>query len=253
MDLDGACCLVVGGGRKVGRALALQLAAHGCHVAVTYRTAVDEAREVARQIVAGGRRGAAVPMDVSARLDATHAVAAASEALGGLDAVVYAASGPFVPMPPQAIDEDLWNASFDVLARGLFFVAQAARDHFIGSEPRAGAGKERGTIVALTDVGAEIPWASFAGHCSAKAAQLMLVRVLAKAWAAEGIRVCGVAPGPMDVEDDPRREASLRAAARSPSGRLVQLSELFSGVRECLENPGLTGINLVVDAGFSLA
>ena len=59
------------------------------------------------------------------------------------------------------------------------------------------------------------PSAAFAGHGAAKAAQIALVGSLAKAWAGDGVRVCGVAPGPVDLPDDPRRAATLGAAARS--------------------------------------
>ncbi len=80
----------------------------------------------------------------------------------------------------------------------------------------------------------------------------MLVRVLAKAWAAEGIRVCGVAPGPVDIADDPRREASERAAARTPLGRLSLPSEIAAAVKLCISSAAMTGVNLPVDGGALL-
>ena len=86
-------------------------------------------------------------------------------------------------------------------------------------------------IVALTDVLGAAPSAAFAGHGAAKAAQIALVASLAKAWAADGVRVCGVAPGPVDLPDDPRREATLRAAARAASGRPVAPGEVARAVR----------------------
>ena len=52
---------------------------------------------------------------------AADLVAAAAAALGGLDALVYAASGPFVPQQPEQIDEETWDASLDTIAKGFFF------------------------------------------------------------------------------------------------------------------------------------
>jgi pteridine reductase len=183
-------------------------------------------------------------------------VRAAAAALGGLDAVVFAASGAFEPRPPEAIGEHEWDTSMDVLARGLFFVAQAAHEQFL-TQPGAAASSasavpERGVIVALTDVGAVQPWAAFAAHCAAKAAQLMLVRTLAKAWAGDGIRVCGVAPGPVDLTDDLRREASARAAAQLPSGRLIRPQDVAAVVELCITTSGMTGTNVMVDGGALL-
>jgi 3-oxoacyl-[acyl-carrier protein] reductase len=110
----------------------------------------------------------------------------------------------------------------------------------------------RGVIVAITDVGGEAPWAAFAAHSAAKAAQIALVKALAKAWGPDGVRVCGVAPGPLDLADDRRREASERAAARTVLGRLQRPAEVGAAVRFCLENDYVTGQNLIADGGFLL-
>ena len=104
-------------------------------------------------------------------------------------------------------------------------------------------------IVALTDVLGTTPSAAFAGHGAAKAAQIMLVASLAKAWATDGVRVCGVAPGPIDLPDDPRREATMRAAAKSATGHLVDSAEIARAVRFMIACDALTGVNLPVDGG----
>jgi gluconate 5-dehydrogenase len=256
VDLEDCRCLVVGGARHLGRELALSVAAAGGAVIVSSR-APEPAREAADEIAALGRRAAAVAGDVGTRLDAHHLVRTAAQPFGGLDAVVFAASGPFEAHPPQEVDEQAWDAPMDVVARGLLFVAQAARDQFLAQTPRPASGPpdahpERGVIVALTDVLADRPFAAFAAHCAAKAAQVMLVRVLAKAWAADGIRVCGVAPGPVDISDDPRREATERAAARTPLGRLSLPSEIAAAVKLCVSSAAMTGVNLPVDGGALL-
>ena len=178
----------------------------------------------------------------------------AAAALGGLDALVFAASGPFQPQPPQRIDEAAWDASLDTIAKGFFFVATAAHEVFAaGAGGRtAGPVPDAGVIVALTDCMGLQPWASFAAHGAAKAAQIHLVKQLARAWAPDDIRVCGVAPGPVDLHDDPHREATLRAATRGEWERLVPPQSIGAAVRFCLETPGVTGANVVVDNGTLL-
>jgi len=182
--------------------------------------------------------------------------------LGGLDALVFAASGPFVPRRPEEIDEADWDASFDVVAKGFFFAACAAHDVFVGAgdgrtpggAPAPGASAPmRGVVVAITDYLGIQPWAVFAAHGAAKAAQIHLVKELARAWAGDGVRVCGVAPGPVDLEDDEHREATLRATARMAEERLVTPAQVSAAVKLCLENDGMTGVNVVVDAGSLLS
>ena len=255
MNLAGARVLVVGGARHLGRALALDLAQAGAAVAVTSRDA-DQAAAAVSAIESLGQRAVAVTGDLATPPGARALVAGAADALGGLDAVVFAASGPFRPRPPEEIADDAFRASFTVVADGFFAVAVAAYRRFVAQTEATGgydeAGRTAGVVVALTDALGERPSAAFAAHGAAKAAQIMLVRELAKAWGPAGVRVCGVSPGPIDLPDDPRREASLRAAQRGPSRRLVAPHEVALAVRLCIEDDALTGIDLPVDAGFRL-
>lgn len=240
MTVTGARVLVVGGVRRLGRAVALDLAAHGAALAVSTRVRAREADAQIQALVAAGAPGAhLVEGDVSEAAGASDLVAAATESLGGLDALVFAASGPFVPRPPQEVDEAMWDASLDTIAKGFFFTACAAHERMTPG----------GVVVALTDYLGLQPWATFAAHSAAKAAQIHLVRILARAWAPDGVRVCGVAPGPVDLDDDEHRAATLRAAARVAAERLVTPGDIGAAVRFCLETDGLTGVNIPVDNG----
>jgi len=256
MRLDGAHCLVVGGARRLGREIALALAGAGSDVAVSTRGAAAEAAATCEAIRALGRHGVVVTGDVTSPPQADALVSEAAAELGGLDVLVYTPSGPFAPAAPQEIDLATWQASFDVAARGFFLAACAARERFVAQGATGDTTERpaptRGVIVALTDVLGSAPWAAFAAHCAAKAAQIMLVRSLAKAWAGDGVRVCGVAPGPVDLADDPRREATLRTAARSATGRLVQPSEVAAAIAFVVSDDALTGVNIAVDGGLLL-
>jgi NAD(P)-dependent dehydrogenase (short-subunit alcohol dehydrogenase family) len=244
VNVSGARILVVGGVHRLGRALALDLAAHGAAVCVSSRAAGEEAdTQVAALRAAGAAVAAAVAGDARWPTAAEGLVADAAGALGGLDGLVYAASGPFVPTPPERLDETSWDASLDTIAKGFFFVAVAARRRFVTGEAAGGV------IVAITDYLGLQPWTAFAAHGAAKAAQIHLVKELARAWTAEGVRVCGVAPGPVDLEDDEHRAATLRAAAKVASERLVSPADIGAAVRFCFETDGVTGVNVVVDGG----
>ena len=269
MDVEGARCLVVGGGRRLGRELALDLARHGAVVAVSSRRR-DEALDgvlaelraatgaatrgvagagtartadagAAHSAAAGEAGGAhvAVVGDAGTADGAAALVSAAAEALGGLDVLLYAASGPFEPTRPEQIDEASWDVSLDTIAKGFFFTACAAKQSFAGP----------GVVVAITDLLGLQPFAAFAAHGAAKAAEIHLVKQLARAWAHEAVRVCGIAPGPVDLTDDDRRDATLRAAERLDGRRLVLPGEVGAGVRFCIENEAVTGVNIPVDGG----
>jgi len=251
VNLRGSRIVVVGGVRKMGRALALDLAAHGAAVCVTTRRGGPEADRQVRALTAGGAAAAAVVTgDVRTANGAVALVATAADALGGLDALVFAASGPFSPSPPQDTTEDSWDVSFDTIVKGFFFAACAARARMLERPPPL-RGPEAGVIVALTDLLGVRPSAAFAAHGAAKAAQIHLVRELAAAWDSDGIRVCGIAPGPLDLPDDERRAATLRAAG-GDAGRLVGPADVANAVRFCLETAGVTGVDITVDRGALL-
>jgi glucose 1-dehydrogenase len=258
VNVAGARCLVVGGVHRLGHALALDLASRGAALAISSRRQDAQLDGAAAELRAAGAASVAgVAGDVREPAGARRLVADAAAALGGLDALVFAASGPFVPHPPQEIDEAAWDASLDTIAKGFFFVANAAHEAFVAGRPELGndaatVAPDAGVIVAITDCMGLQPWASFAAHGAAKAAQIHLVKQLARAWAAERIRVCGVAPGPVDLHDDQHRDATLRAATRGEWERLVQPQAIGAAVRFCLETQGVTGVNVVVDNGTLL-
>jgi len=268
VNLAGARCLVVGGVRRLGREIALDLARGGAAVCASSRRRDDAEEAVAALERAGAVAAAAVSGDVGTPQAAAALVGSGARRLRGLDVVVFAASGPFVPQRPEQLDEAAWDASFDVVAKGFFFTACEALRLFTGAgeaeavtagvtagpaENETAHPPTRGVVVAITDCLGLQPWAAFAAHGAAKAAQIHLVKELARAWAPDGVRVCGVAPGPVDLEDDEHRAATLRAASKGGDERLVTPAQVAAAVRFCIENDGVTGVNVVVDAGALLS
>jgi pteridine reductase len=206
--------LVTGGTGRVGRAIVARLEAEGFRVLAAAR--------------ADG--------DVSLPAEARQLVERAANELGGLDLLVNAAAGGFVPQAVEDVDEAHWDAAFGATAKGSFFVTQAAAPHLKRSE--------LGLVVMIEDVAAYQPWPSFAPHCAAKAAQAMLTRVLARALAPD-VRVCGIAPGPVAV--DPGQEE--RRAAETLLGRLGSPDDVAAAVVYLAGAGFVTGTTLVVDGG----
>jgi NAD(P)-dependent dehydrogenase (short-subunit alcohol dehydrogenase family) len=247
MDIAGARVLVIGGVHRLGRAIAGELAKRGAGLCITSRSAGPPADDRLAALLAAGAQVARLATgDVREPDGARRLVADGAAALGGLDAVVYAASGVFTPHRPEQVSGAEWDASLDTIAKGFFFAAVAAHDELVRERDPTGPA---GAIVAITDPMGIAPWASFAAHGAAKAAQIYLVKTLAAAWAADAVRVCGVAPGPVDLPDDEHREASLRAAARTSRGHLVAAADVGAAVRFCLETEAVTGVNVIVDNG----
>jgi pteridine reductase len=205
--------LVTGGTGRVGGAIAARLEREGW------------------AIFAAGRADGDVAKPVEARALVKRAV----EQLGGLDLLVNVAGEGFTPKQVEELTEGDWDAAFGATAKGSFFVTQAAAAHLRAS---------RGCVVMIEDVAAYQPWPSFAAHSAAKAAQAMLTRVLARALAPE-VRVCGVAPGPVAVEQDQEE----RRAEETLLGRIGSPDDVASAVVYLANANFVTGATLVVDGG----
>jgi pteridine reductase len=237
--LAGSRALVIGGARRLGRAIAVDLAEHGADVVVTSRSAGADAEETTDAIRALGRNTVALVCDVHSVEDIGRAVEGAAAALGGLDVLVYAAAGGFRASRPDDVDAALFDEAVGTILRGGFFAAQAAH---------AQMAERGGVIVFITDVAALQAWPSFAPHSVAKAGLVHLTEVLAKAWAPQ-VRVCGVAPGTVLPEADSDDDSRARGASAAALGRVGTPEDIAGAVRYLVEADYVTGIQLVVDGG----
>jgi NAD(P)-dependent dehydrogenase (short-subunit alcohol dehydrogenase family) len=205
--------LVAGGTGRVGAAIAERL------------------RDDGWSVLAAGRADG----DLRTRAGAAAVVAKAIEELAGLDLVVHAAGDGFVPKSVADVTEEDWDDALDVTAKGTFFLAQAAERSLR---------EAKGVLVIVEDVASHQAWTSFPAHSAAKAAQAMLTRVLARAFAPD-VRVCGIAPGPVAVA--PGQEE--RRAAETLLGRVGSPGDVADAVAYLAGANYVTGTTLVVDGG----
>jgi NAD(P)-dependent dehydrogenase (short-subunit alcohol dehydrogenase family) len=245
--LDGKVVLVTGASSGLGAAFAVGLAEAGADVAMCARRA-DRLEATAERVRARGRRCLAVPADVAVPEDCTRVVAAAVEALGGVDVLVNNAGvGTAVPALKETPEQ--FRAVLDVNLHGAYWMAQAcARVMAPGSSI-----VNIGSVLGSTTAG--LPQAAYS---ASKAALAGLTRDLAQQWTGRrGIRVNALAPGFFATEmTDEYPEGYLEAAmGRVPAGRPGDPAELTAAVL-FLASPAasyVTGILLPVDGGMLIA
>ncbi len=239
--LIGQRVLVTGAAKRIGRELALALAAAGAQVAITYRASSLEAEATVAELHALGSTAGAIRCDVRREESVDAAVVEAVAALGGLDLLVNNA-GAFETAPLEAISAEQWDAMFETNTRGPFLVAKAAYPHLKAT---------RGRIVNIGSLGGLHPWATHAHYCTSKAALHMLSQTMAKAWAPE-ISVNCVAPG-MIVTSGGNTAGYEHFAEKTPMKRNGRPSDVAAAVLFFATAPHfITGQLLAVDGGLGL-
>lgn len=188
--LAGLKTVVTGAGRGIGRAIALAYAEEGAAVAVTARTA-EALDEVVEALAARGCQALRLVWDIAAVAEAEARLAEAKRRLGGLDVLVNNA-GVIRGSAEHPADgaEALWDYTMEVNLKGLYFVCQGAA--------RIMQAQKGGVIINLASD------AGFRGapnaYCISKWGVVGFTRGLAQQLAPHGIRVCGIAPGPVATE-----------------------------------------------------
>ncbi|MER5740971.1 MULTISPECIES: SDR family NAD(P)-dependent oxidoreductase [unclassified Streptomyces] len=195
MNFENRAALVTGGGRGIGRAIALALAAQGAAVAVNYRAGKDEALALVGEIEESGGRAVALQADVSDPAQATALVAEATEALGGLHVLINNAgitrNGLLWDMPA-----DGWDHVMRVNFGGAYHCTRAVAEQFM----RQG----EGAIVNLSSVMGERGWPGQSNYAASKGALNAFTRSTAIELARFGVRVNAVIAGivPTGLVDD---------------------------------------------------
>jgi NAD(P)-dependent dehydrogenase (short-subunit alcohol dehydrogenase family) len=244
LDTERNAVLVTGAARRIGRAIALDLAKHGCDVAVQYSDSESEAQKTADMIGDLGRRAVLLKADM-ADVDAVAALPQqAAEALDGLHVLVNNAA-VFEPMTLSEFSIERWNTT---LATNL--TAPMVLSHAAYPILRA---DHRGRIINVADIAAARPGPDHLAYCVSKAGLTTLTLALAKAMAPD-VRVNAVAPG-ADLFPETEDKQELKAVSRRvPALRPGDPEDIAAAVRfMAMRCHYITGAVLAVDGGRSIA
>jgi pteridine reductase len=232
--------LVTGAGKRLGRAVAIGLAAQGADVVIHYRSSEPEAREAVAEIEKLGRRSIALQADLAQVSDLPLLFQKVDAHFGRLDILVNSAAN-FLQTEFASTTEKVWDASLDTNLKAVFFCCQAAAPLLK---------KSNGTIVNFADIGGILGWPGFIPHSISKAGIIMLTRCLAKELAPE-VRVNAIAPGTITMPGDaPELEADFVKLA--PLHRSGRPNDIVAAVSYLASAGFVTGQVLVVDGGRTL-
>ena len=238
-DLAGRVALVTGGGRGIGRAIALTLGEAGADVAVNYRERASAAEATAGDLRRLGRRAAAVRADVSRAGEVERLVDAVAEALGPVDILVNNA-GIAEPCELEQLSEEIFARTLAVNLTSAFLCTQAVlpgmRARGFGRIVNISSGAARGAGV----VGVH--------YNASKAGLEGLTRGYAARVVQDGVTVNAVAPSLIATEMiKPHRSGNV---ARIPVGRLGTVDEIASVVLMVVGNAYMTGQTVAANGGL---
>src|SRR6201996_6863623 len=221
--MSGRKALITGGDSGMGRAAAIAYAREGADVAISYYpTEEPDAREVIELIKAEGRKAIALPGDIRQESYCKELVTKTVEALGGLDIVVCNAGRQQQCEDILQLTTEAFDATMKTNIYAPFWIIKAALPHL----------KPGSCIIGTTSEQAYDPAANLYDYAQTKAATMNFVKSLAKQFGPKGIRVNGVAPGPiwtpLQVSGGATQDHLIHFRETLPLRRAGQPAELAS-------------------------
>jgi NAD(P)-dependent dehydrogenase (short-subunit alcohol dehydrogenase family) len=234
--------LVTGAAKRLGRAIALDLAAAGWNVAVHYHGSAEDADSAVQAARAFGVEAAGLKCDLSKEAETTTLVERAAREIGPLTALINSAS-LFENDDWQSADRKTWDDHIETNLRAPLVLSQA----FAKQLPQ----DARGSIINIVDQRVLKPTPQFLSYSLSKAGLYWLTTTLAQGMAPR-IRVNAVGPGPTlknprqsDADFDRQRDATILKRGADPA-------DICAAVRYLLDAPAVTGQMLAVDGGQHL-
>ncbi|MCB1503792.1 MAG: SDR family oxidoreductase [Hyphomicrobiaceae bacterium] len=234
--------LITGAAKRIGRALALDLAGRGWHVGVHYRNSRDEADAVVAEIRAAGGAAVALRADLGNPDDVDQLIPACAAALSPPCCLINNAS-EFRHDTLETLTRDAWHVHLDINLKAPVFLAQSMSKHLPeGCE---------GNIINIIDQRVWNLKPDFFSYTISKAGLWTATRTLAQALAPR-IRVNAIAPGPVlksvhQTDSDFAAECASTLMGRGPS-----TDEISQAVRFILDAPAMTGQMIALDGGQHL-
>ncbi len=249
MGLRGKVALITGANRGIGKGCVLQLAREGADIAINYRKHAAEARGVAAEVRAMGRRAIILQADVSDRKRDHQMVQRTVSELGRLDVLVANAYAS-IRKPFLELTEKDMIFTLGVTLWGVFHCCQFAARQMVSQG-------EGGSIVVISSVHAMLPFKNALPYNTAKAGINHMARTMANELTKHRIRVNIVEPGWTDTPGERRHSTEdelMEAGKQLPLGRLATIEDIAKGVvfLASSEASYITGSNLRIDGGFVL-
>jgi NAD(P)-dependent dehydrogenase (short-subunit alcohol dehydrogenase family) len=234
--------LITGAGKRIGRAIALDLAAQGWGVAVHYFTSKNDADHVVAEIARRGGRAAAIHANLGFEAETADLVPAAVEQVGPLTALINNAS-VFERDEIDSADRRSWDRHMETNLRAPLVLSQA----FARQLPP----EERGCIVNILDQRVWNLTPHFISYTLSKAGLWTLTQTLAMALAPR-IRVNGIGPGPTLKNDRQSEEHFTTQWENVPLQRPTSPEEICRAIRFIIDAPAMTGQMIALDGGEHL-
>ena len=238
--------LVTGAARRIGRAIALDLAGHGWGIAVHHHGSQDEALATVAEIEAGGGRATAIRADLALESETRELIAEAARSIGPLTCLVNNAA-QFERDTAKTATRASWDQHLETNLRAPFVLMQEFAKAFASNTHK----EATGCVINMID---ERVWnltPHFISYTVSKAALWTLTQTLALAFAPR-IRVNAIGPGP--TLPSPRQDdlQFARQSSATPLGRSTKPEEICGAVRFILAAPAMTGQMIALDGGQHL-
>jgi acetoacetyl-CoA reductase len=243
-ELTDRACLVTGGSRGIGRAIALELGQHGASVAVGYASNKDAAEQVAAEIEAGGGKAFAFGCDVQDRDAVEPAVATVVERFGKIDVLVNNA-GITRDRSLAKMSADEWDSVLQTNLSSVFNLTSRVLPHMV----QAGYGR----IINISSVIGVHGNFGQANYAAAKAGIIGFTKSAALELARKGVTVNALAPGFIETEMIAAMPEDVRAGilAKIPLGRFGRPEEIAQAVAFLvLHGDYITGQVIAIDGGL---
>lgn len=252
MKLAGKTALVTGGGRGIGRAIAVALAREGCHVGIADVLA-DNAREVAAEVEALGVKGLPLTVDLTRRVEVEAMTERALAQFGQIDVLVSNAGWDRMGLFLDT-DEDTWDRIIAVNLKAMLYVCKAVLPSMVAR----GSGK----VVNIASDAGRVGSSGEAVYSATKGAVIAFSKALAREMARHRITVNAVCPGLTETpllqslrDQSPKMERILDAVTRAtPLGRVATPEEIAGAVVffASPEADFVTGQTLSVSGGLTM-
>ncbi len=228
--------LVTGGAKRLGKHISLFLSTIGYDVAITFHTSGSNVASIKKKIESNGSEFSAYKINLESFNEIEKLFIEYEREWKNIDLLVNNA-GVFPKSKLNSITEKLWDKTFSVNLKSVFFLSQKFSSIM----------KDGGNIINISSLGGIEVWEDRVLYNTSKAAQIALTRSLARDLAPK-IRVNSIAPGTIEMEDE-NNLADILTIKKIPLQKYGKPENIFESIKFILNNNYLTGVTIPVEGG----